>query len=172
MRIFFEELEILKGRAKKIHFSFPFPEVMEENRDVRDFSTVQFSGEAIHAAGLVVVTGVCQYQAKFMCGRCLTEFQESYDVPIEERFVRDKDGSAKEEDEDEIHRIDEASFELTPYCKEEIFLALPYIPICKPDCLGLCSDCGCNRNQQSCNCTNDHIDPRLADLAKLLNQDQ
>lgn len=172
MRIFFEELELLKGFAKKIHFSFPFPEVMDENQDVLDFSSVEFTGEAKYAAGLVEVEGTLQYEAKFACGRCLNHFQETYNVPFKERFLRENETVYKEEDEDEIHRIQEESFDLTPYCKEEIFLALPYIPICNQECKGLCPHCGSNRNERECGCNIERIDPRLADLAKLFNQDQ
>ncbi len=172
MRIFFEELEILRGQAKTIQFSFSFPEVTEENRDVLQFSTVQFSGEARYAAGLVEVKGVTQFNAAFSCGRCLQAFEQAYEVPFFERFVRENDGFVEEEDEDQIHRIPDESFDITPYCKEEIFLALPYIPICNPECKGLCPQCGSNRNEHDCGCNTERIDPRFADLAKLFNQDQ
>lgn len=172
MRIFFEELEILKGHAKRIHFSFPFPEVMDENEDVLHLSTVEVTGEARYTAGLVEVTGSCQFDASFACGRCLDHFQESLNVFFQERFLKENEAVIREEDEDEIHRISEESFDLIPFCKEEIFLALPYIPICSQECKGLCPQCGCNRNEHQCSCNTERIDPRLADLAKLFNQDQ
>lgn len=172
MRIFFEELEILRGQAKTMHFSFSFPEVLEENRDVLQFSTVQFSGEARYTAGLVEVKGTIQFKAAFTCARCLQTFEQAYEVPFFERFVRANDGLVMDEGEERIHKIPNESFDITPYCKEEIFLGLPYIPICNPECKGLCPQCGSNLNEHECGCNTERIDPRFADLAKLFNQEQ
>ena len=50
---------------------------------------------------------------------------------------------------------------------EEFVLALPVRPLCKPDCKGLCPDCGKNLNEGSCSCVRDEGDPRLAALRGL-----
>lgn len=172
MRIYFEELEILKGQGKDISFSFSFPEILAENSDVLQFSAVDFVGEARYVAGLVEVTGTAHFEATFPCGRCLQHFSQVYDLPFAERFARVQEATMLKHDEDEIHRIHEDSFDVIPYCKEVINLALPYIPICDIHCKGLCPQCGSNRNDQPCSCQIDTIDPRLADLAKLLNVDE
>lgn len=51
---------------------------------------------------------------------------------------------------------------------EQITLALPMKPICKPDCKGLCSGCGVNRNEATCSCAHDSTDPRWQSLRSLL----
>ena len=50
---------------------------------------------------------------------------------------------------------------------EEFVLALPVRPLCKPDCKGLCPDCGKNLNEGSCSCVRDEGEPRLAALRGL-----
>ena len=39
-------------------------------------------------------------------------------------------------------------------------------PVCRQDCLGLCSGCGVNRNTAECRCAREEIDLRLAPLLK------
>lgn len=51
---------------------------------------------------------------------------------------------------------------------EQLNLALPMKPLCKRDCLGLCPQCGTNRNVASCQCTPEVVDPRLSVLKSLL----
>jgi len=173
MRIFFDELEILKGHAKKIHFSFPLTEVIEGNKDMIEITEAQFTGEAKSEAGIAVVKGYCSFEVKFSCARCLNHFQESFEVPFNEQFARTFGTLAEEErDLEEINWIDTASVDLIPYCKEAIILALPYIPVCKEDCQGLCAECGADLNVAACNCKREHIDPRFAELAKLFNQEE
>ncbi len=50
---------------------------------------------------------------------------------------------------------------------EEFSLALPVHPVCRADCLGLCSSCGKNLNDGPCGCGHDEGDPRLAALRGL-----
>lgn len=170
MLIFFEELEKLKGRTKKIHFSFPIPDIIDRP-DVLAFTDAEFTGEVRYAAGLVEVMGEIRFQATMSCGRCLQQFEETFQLPFHERFLKDRNQD-EEEYGDEIHRISEESFDLAQYAKEEIFLAIPYVPLCRVDCKGLCPTCGANLNEQQCGCSTERIDPRLADLAKWFEQEQ
>lgn len=52
--------------------------------------------------------------------------------------------------------------------RQSIILALPMKPVCREDCLGLCSHCGRNLNKEKCGCKEEEIDERLAKLGKLL----
>ncbi len=52
-------------------------------------------------------------------------------------------------------------------CWEEFMLALPMRPLCQEACKGLCPTCGVNLNENSCSCTQDEGDPRLAALRAL-----
>ena len=46
-------------------------------------------------------------------------------------------------------------------------LALPPNPLCRPDCKGLCPECGANLNEGMCACSRDEGDPRMAVLRGL-----
>jgi uncharacterized protein len=48
--------------------------------------------------------------------------------------------------------------------REEAILAIPMGALCRPDCAGLCPQCGQNWNEGPCDCEQDEIDPRFAAL--------
>jgi uncharacterized protein len=55
---------------------------------------------------------------------------------------------------------------LEPLVREQFILAVPFAPLCKDDCLGLCPTCGIDKNVESCACEKP-IDPRFAALQGL-----
>jgi len=63
---------------------------------------------------------------------------------------------------------DDGWLDLTPLLREQAWVALPMKPLCRPDCKGLCPQCGANLNLESCTCESVKIDPRLALLKDLL----
>jgi len=58
--------------------------------------------------------------------------------------------------------------DLAAVCWEELMLALPATPLCRPDCKGLCAGCGVNLNEGMCACTQEEGDPRMAALRGLV----
>ncbi len=56
--------------------------------------------------------------------------------------------------------------DLEPLFREQFVLAVPYAPLCREDCKGLCPQCGVDRNSATCECK-PPIDPRLAALKGL-----
>ena len=50
--------------------------------------------------------------------------------------------------------------------REQFVLSIPYAPLCKDDCLGLCAQCGADRNVAPCGCEKP-IDPRFVALQGL-----
>lgn len=58
--------------------------------------------------------------------------------------------------------------DLAPLVRELSLIAVPMQPLCRPDCQGLCMECGQNLNEADCGCEVADIDPRLAKLKDLL----
>ena len=58
--------------------------------------------------------------------------------------------------------------DLNELLREQFYLALPMKPLCKDECLGICPQCGTNRNIAPCDCNPHWEDPRLAGLKNLL----
>jgi uncharacterized protein len=74
-------------------------------------------------------------------------------------------GEAEVTDDDAaLFACPEGKADLTALATEQIYLALPLKPLCSEACLGLCPQCGQNRNRAACDCQREAIDPRLAPL--------
>jgi uncharacterized metal-binding protein YceD (DUF177 family) len=56
--------------------------------------------------------------------------------------------------------------DLEPLIREQFVLAIPFAPLCKEDCLGLCPQCGADKNVAPCSCEKP-VDPRFAALQGL-----
>ncbi|MEK7277040.1 MAG: DUF177 domain-containing protein [Chloroflexota bacterium] len=63
---------------------------------------------------------------------------------------------------------DTGLLDLSPLLREDMLLAMPIRPLCRPDCKGLCPTCGQDRNTDPCTCEEDGVNPRLAQLKNLL----
>ncbi|BCJ85141.1 YceD family protein [Effusibacillus dendaii] len=142
------------------------PNLVKENRQVISMRPVVVDLHAQEVSHTLSVLGALHTEVTYRCSRCLTETELSLDVPFSEQFVRTE--QEMEEDEDRI-LVTGDTIEFDPYLEQEILLAMPLNPVCEESCAGLCPVCGINRNEQTCNCTTERMDPRLADLAKLLN---
>ena len=70
-------------------------------------------------------------------------------------------------------RIDEHhEIELDGVFHDELALTEPMHPLCRPDCPGLCAECGERLDAGDHAHGGDEIDPRLAGLAALLRDDR
>ena len=52
----------------------------------------------------------------------------------------------------------------------EILLDFPMKVLCQEDCKGICSNCGANRNNESCDCKENDLDPRMAAIQDIFNK--
>jgi uncharacterized protein len=114
----------------------------------------------------IVVQGTLHAQTSVECVRCLDECECPVEVPFEELFLPSSSPEATYP-----YVIDEGGFiDLTPIVREEGILAVPIQVLCKPDCRGLCPQCGQNLNDGPCACAQESLDPRLASLRNLLDE--
>jgi uncharacterized protein len=51
--------------------------------------------------------------------------------------------------------------------KDALVLELPLVPLCSPECPGLCPSCGQSLKEGSCDCDQTARDPRWAVLSEL-----
>ena len=111
----------------------------------------------------VLLNGSLQAAGLAECGGCLEEFTVRWDVPVEVMVLRDVDS---DENEGATLLIMQRKGEVNLHdsLRECTILAYPQAPLCKPDCKGLCPDCGIDRNQATCDCSENEIDPRWEGL--------
>mgnify|MGYP000041237084 CR=1 FL=1 len=123
----------------------------------------------------ILVTGELETVVRLECVRCLSEFDLPIRVEIEEEFRPTIDivtglRMEQEPDQDEATLIDEQHIlDLAEVIRQAVWLEIPASPICRPDCKGLCPQCGQNRNQGECACPANPVDARW--LALLTSKD-
>ena len=127
-------------------------------------SPVLVKGSAYSRAGIVTLSVVCDCEYTAPCDRCGKQTVKHYKVPIERVLVSKLENG----ENDEIILLQDFKLDLYELCFTEVVLAMPSKHLCKEDCKGLCSQCGKNLNEGSCNCETKQIDPRLAVLSQLL----
>jgi uncharacterized protein len=112
----------------------------------------------------IYLSGVLQSRMDLECVRCLENADVPLNMQIDELFYYPP-GSAPEG----AYVVGENGFiDLAPLVHELAWLAVPMQPLCKPDCQGLCMECGHNLNLGDCGCEEEDIDPRLSVLKQLL----
>lgn len=106
------------------------------------------------------IKGYAQATPMLECSRCLKSF--SYPIHAELDFELAPVGSLKDATEHELVSGElETEFfegdELDPQeiIREQLLIALPMVPLHHPDCKGLCSMCGTDLNEATCECRND-----------------
>lgn len=108
----------------------------------------------------VLVTGTAVVQLRGSCTRCLDEIASTEEVDIQELFCY----PGKELDDDEARRIEADQIDLEPVLRDAVVLDLPFTPLCRPDCAGLCPDCGASLNSDPNHSHAEAIDPRWSGL--------
>jgi uncharacterized protein len=106
------------------------------------------------------------------CSRCLGVMQAPVVLDLEEEFYPTVDvvsGASLPPPEDPAaFRIDSRHvLELDEAIRQHLVLAEPMQPLCRPDCAGLCPDCGADLNRGPCRCDAGPIDPRWSVLRAL-----
>jgi uncharacterized protein len=71
------------------------------------------------------------------------------------------------EDDLAVSVFDGEAIEVDEIVKEQILLAVPTQMLCRPDCKGICPDCGVDKNTGECACDTKNVDPRWAALKNL-----
>lgn len=109
--------------------------------------------------------GQLRSQIELECARCLETFIQPIDLHLEAQFSLPPVNPQG----DMVFPIGvKGILDLTIALREHILLDLPMRPLCKPDCNGLCVECGQNLNEGICDCVKENLDPRLIGLKDLL----
>jgi uncharacterized protein len=115
----------------------------------------------------VLVTGTVTGPTVGECARCLTEVSGRVQVGLTELFAYPDSTTAATTEEDEVGHIVDATIDLEQAIIDAVALDLPFAPVCRPDCPGLCPECGIPLAAEPGH-HHDRIDPRWAKLAGMM----
>ena len=120
----------------------------------------------------VLISGAVRGHAVGECVRCLEPITQEVTVRVQELFaypeaVAAARAAGDDEDDDEIAELDGDLADIEPAIRDSVITALPFRPLCHPDCLGLCAECGA-RLADDPDHHHDQVDPRWSALQTLL----
>jgi uncharacterized protein len=155
-------LASLKQGANRLNFKLQPRDLELRSREIAENPSFEFFvgpvnvALAITRSGLrLLVTGSVSYRAKLECAMCACEYECDFDEPVTAEFL------SCDEVPEEAGRNSECAdggglhgnwLDLLPMVRDAIHLAVPIAPRCRPDCRGLCPECGADLNKGSCEC--------------------
>jgi uncharacterized protein len=110
----------------------------------------------------ILATGAVRGPTALQCARCLKSFSSAVEAEVCELFV-----APGHEADDDAYRVAGTEIDMEPMLRDAIGLALPFNPLCRSDCAGLCARCGQDLNDGACDCVEDETDPRWDALAEV-----
>lgn len=120
----------------------------------------------------VLASGTATARAEGECSRCLDPVTDEVTVDLVQLYAYPRtDAKGRvvhddaDRDEDEPTVVGDL-LDLEPVVRDAVVLALPIAPVCRPDCPGLCAECGA-RLADDPGHQHDRVDPRWAALAGL-----
>lgn len=111
----------------------------------------------------VLVTGTARLEARGECVRCLGSVVVPLEVEVQELYVH----PGHEEDDDEVSRLEGDLVDLEPVLRDDVVLDLPFRPLCREDCPGLCPECGARLADDPDHGHEADLDPRWEALLRL-----
>ncbi|PLS31389.1 DNA-binding protein [Bifidobacterium margollesii] len=153
------------GQSKELDSDFPVPSgIGDEVFNVRKGEPVHVSGsiDSIVDGLILNVTISAPYVGE--CSRCLKELSGELNVPVTAFFPYSQDEHDRrhgnhDDEEVEIIAGEEEGGDTYPLAGNNMFMdleallrdnlveAMPMQPLCRPDCRGLCPQCGVDLNE-------------------------
>ena len=120
----------------------------------------------------VLVSGSVSGPTRGECARCLEPITGEVEVVLTELFAYPDSATESTTEDDEVGRVIDQTVNLEQPIIDAVGLALPFVPLCSPDCPGLCPQCGIALSTAGPGHHHDQIDPRWAKLAEMLPTDR
>ncbi len=169
------ELGRRPGTERHVTKSVPAPEDLGiEVLGVPEGSPVDLELRLEAVVEGVLVTGTVRAQLRGECVRCLETVTDEVSAEVCELFVYDDEGArpGEADEDDETSRLVGDLLDLEPVLRDAVVLALPFQPLCREDCPGLCAECGARLADDPGHGHEDQIDPRWAALQGLARDQQ
>ena len=156
------------GQSKPIDADFPAPSGIGDSIvGIKEGEPVHVSGQFDSIVDGLIFTGRLVAPFVSECTRCLKPIDEDWPVDVTVFFPYEsgqdkatgKGGKSKKDDEIDIIAGEDES-------EDTLVESLPLQPLCRPDCRGLCSQCGADLNEDPDH-HHDVTDIRFAGLAGL-----
>ena len=122
----------------------------------------------------LLLNAALRVQSVSECARCLVRISRASGIDLEEECYPTVDPSTgrrmfpPDPAEGVLHIDTTQMLDLSEVLRQYMLTSEPLKSLCRQDCRGLCPECGADRNEESCECDRDPVDPRWGVLADLL----
>jgi uncharacterized protein len=128
--------------------------------------------ELIRVPSGVLVRAQAEVLIEDNCSRCLAPFAYPQHIEFEEIFAQTYDVTtgaklAPPEDEEAFTISASHTIDITEAVRQYSEVAAAMQPLCRPDCPGICPECGQDLTIAPCRCETASVDSRWAALAAL-----
>jgi uncharacterized protein len=134
---------------------------------------LQVKGNVSNRGNFLELSMRIKTEVMLPCSRCLDEVKLPLDLEVVDQYYSEEEWSnllevsEKDKDSSAAFFLEEDWLDLKQVVRENVLLNLPMRILCKPDCPGICSECGRNLKEGQCNCYREDLDPRFEVLAQL-----
>jgi uncharacterized protein len=167
----FNVAQLLKESIGRSRY-YEIDETMEVIDGADGSCRIKGEAELLRTDRGILVRGKLDTSVRCVCSRCLEVFVCPLSLEISEEFFPTVDVITglplQVPQEDNPFTIDEKhTLDLSEAVRQYALLSLPMKLVCRPDCAGLCPNCGANLNIERCRCSAPTPDPRWAKLNEL-----
>lgn len=174
----------MKVRVDEIKEKVRDLSAVEELSDYPSLAALQESGECTFLEPLhlqlavsreydhIRAEGRVETRARLVCSRCLAEYETDIVSPFTIFYLRSEEGGQDEEvelaEQDLIsvaYEGDEIDF--TDEIAEQVLVEIPFKPLCREECKGLCPQCGTDLNTAECGCSGQQANLKFSALKNL-----
>jgi uncharacterized protein len=140
-----------------------YPSLAEaaDSGECRFLSPIGISLAVVREYGHIRATGTVSTRICLTCSRCLGEYE--HDVESEFTLFYIPSAGVRLDEEVELNEHDLISVALegdeidfTHEVAEQVLLEIPFKPLCRESCQGLCTHCGIDLNENVCECSAAH----------------
>jgi uncharacterized protein len=100
--------------------------------------------------------GNIQTAISLICVRCLEQFElkihSRFDIILFPKEMVEQRSTALDEEDLEYIFYENDQIDLEKILVEQVNLFIPFKPVCRGDCKGICPSCGANLNRGACPC--------------------
>ena len=128
------------GSFRTVHVAEPVPGLRTELADVPEDAPIEGDLTLEGVSEGIYVSGKVQGRFAMRCARCLKDFVQGFGVEMAELVPLEASP------EDDYALASDLTLDPEPIVRDAVVLEMPFSPLCRPDCLGLCEICGGDRN--------------------------
>jgi len=166
------ELGRRPGSQRTRTFSAPAPaDLGIDVLHVPEGSPVEFDLRLEAVMEGVLVTGTASAALEGECSRCLEPIDDEVVADFQELYVYDDPAEGRrritDENAEDEARLEGDLLDLEPLLRDAVVLKLPFQPLCRDDCPGLCPECGARLADDPGHQHDEPVDPRWAALGAM-----